>query len=88
MITEFQPVVFVLTFSVTQLISLKFPEIKFFLMRKSKRLRIHHAFAGGLLALFASFIGQPILLNVGLGGMIQDIFDHSIKILRKFFNHS
>jgi hypothetical protein len=84
-INEFQPTIFILTFSVLQLISIKFPEIKFFLFRKSKRVRLHHAFAGGLMALAANLIGQPLLFNIGLGGMIQDIFNHSLKILRKLF---
>ncbi len=84
-VNEFQPVIFILTFSVTQLINIKFPDMKVFLMRKSKKLRIHHGFAGGLLVLFASFIGQPILFNVGLGGMFQDIFTHSIKTFKKHF---
>lgn len=83
MFNEFQLPIFILTFSISQLICIKFPNIKFFLMKKSKRVRIHHAFAGGLLALFAGLAGQPFLFNVGLGGMIQDILNHSLKILRK-----
>jgi hypothetical protein len=88
MINEFQPTIFILSFSVTQLICIKFPEMKFFLFRKSKRVRLHHAFTGGLLALVASLIGQPFLFNIGLGGMIQDIFNHSLKIFRRFFKQS
>ncbi len=83
---EFQPVIFLATFSITQLISIKFPEMKFFLFRKSKRMRLHHTFTGGLLALAATLGGYSLLFNIGLGGMLQDIFNHSIKILRKRFN--
>jgi len=82
-INEFQPTIFILTFSVSQLISIKFPEFKVFLMRKSKRFRIHHGFVGGLLVLLASLTGHPLWLNIGLGGMLQDIFNHSLKFLRK-----
>jgi hypothetical protein len=82
---EFQPMIFVATFSITQLISLKYPEMKFFLMRREKRIRVHHAFTGGLVALATTLIGQPFLFNVSLGVMIQDVFNHSLKILRKRF---
>jgi hypothetical protein len=84
-VIEFQPVIFILTFSITQLLSIKFPEMKFFLFRKSKRIRLHHTFTGGLLALIASLTGNPLLFNIGLGGMLQDIFNHSFKTLRKRF---
>jgi hypothetical protein len=83
---EFQPAIFILTFSVTQLISIKFPELKFFLMRRSKRLRLHHAITGGLLALAASVGGYSLWFNIGLGGMLQDIFNHFLKVFRKRFN--
>jgi len=83
---EFQPIIFVATFSITQLISLKYPELKFFLFRKSKRVRVHHALTGGLIALAASLGGYPLWFNIGLGGMLQDIFNHSLKVLRKRFN--
>jgi hypothetical protein len=85
-VIEFQPIVFLATFSISQIISIKFPDMKIFLMRKSKRLRVHHAFAGGLFAFLTSFIGNPFLFNISLGMMIQDIFNHSIKVLRKRFN--
>jgi len=84
-VIEFQPVIFILTFSISQLLSIKFPEMKFFLFRKSKRLRIHHAFAGGILALGSSLIGHSFWFNIGLGGMLQDIFNESLKFLRKRF---
>jgi len=84
-IVEFQPMIFLATFSITQLISIKYPEMKVFLFRKSKKLRVHHAFTGGLLILLASFTGHPFWFNIGLGGMLQDVFNHSIKILRKRF---
>ncbi len=84
-VIEFQPLIFILTFSVTQLISIKFPDMKFFLFRRSKKLRLHHAFTGGILALAASLTGSPLWFNIGLGGMLQDIFNHSIKIIRKRF---
>jgi len=85
-VIEFQPIVFLATFSISQIISIKFPEMKFFLMRKSKKLRVHHVFTGGLFAFLTSFIGNPFLFNISLGMMIQDIFNHSIKVLRKRFN--
>jgi hypothetical protein len=85
-VIEFQPFIFIITFSITQLISIKYPDMKFFLMKKSKKLRLHHAFTAGLLVLFASLTGHAIWFNIGLGGMIQDIFNHSFKVLRKRLN--
>jgi hypothetical protein len=84
-VIEFQPAIFILTFSISQLISIKYPDMKFFLMKKSKKLRVHHAFIGGILAILASLTANPFWFNVGLGGMIQDILNHSLKILRKRF---
>jgi len=80
---EFQPTIFILTLSVSQLINIKFPEFKVYLMRKNKRLRLHHGFVGGLLVLLASLTGHSLWFNIGLGGMFQDIFNHSLKFLRK-----
>jgi len=82
-IIEFQPIIFLVTFSITQLISIKFPDMKFFLFRKSKKIRVHHAYTGGLVALLTSLTGHPIWFNISLGLMLQDVFNHSIKIFRK-----
>lgn len=81
--TDYQPVFFILSFSICQFFNIKFPEMKIFLMRKSRRLRIHHAFGGGLLALISGLTGHPIWFSIGLGGMSQDVLIHFLKVLRK-----
>lgn len=80
---EFQTLIFALSFFISQLISIKFPGIKFYLIIKNKKLRIHHTFTAGLLALITSFSGHSFWFNVSLGGMFQDILYHSWKVLRK-----
>jgi hypothetical protein len=80
---EFQPPIFILSFIISQLLSIKFPGMKFYLMKKNKKFRIHHAYAGGLLALIASLSGHPFWFNIGLGGMVQDVLNHLYKVLKR-----
>lgn len=83
MLFDFNPLIFASTFSVCQVISFKFPNLKFFIkLQENKMYRIHHAIFGGIVALIMAFFQQPILLNVGLGAMSQDIFNHGLKYKR------
>ena len=79
---QFDPTFFFVTFSIGQVISLKFPDLKFFFETGKRRVRIHHAYAGGILALLA--FSYPVFFSIGLGAFLQDIVNHSLQHVKKW----
>jgi len=84
MLITFSPEIFALSFSISQAISLKFPELKLLLsFNKNKNVRVHHAIIGGILALIAGITSNPLWFNVTFGAMVQDVVSHVVKFVKK-----
>jgi len=80
----FQPYIFLVTFTISGIINWRFPKLQFYLINQKRKIRIHHAILGGLLALGASLIGSIVLLNIGLASMIEDISAHLLKKIKRW----
>jgi len=78
----FEPGIFLFSFLATELTTRVFPELRLFVLNGSKKIKIHHAYIGALLAFFAGLAGQIALVNIGLGTMSNDIFCHLKKALK------
>jgi hypothetical protein len=83
---HFDFVIFSLSFLGTELFAKKlYPCI---LLIKKKKIRIHHAYIGAILAFFSALTGQIVLFDIGLGTMANDIVDHLKEKISKFFKKS
>lgn len=78
---EFNAGIFFLSFITTEMASVKFPNLKLFIAKGNRKIKIHHAYLGFTLAFVSSLIGQVPLLNMGLGTLSSDLFEH----IRDFF---
>jgi hypothetical protein len=81
-IFQFDATLFMLSFLATQFTTWRFPKLRLFILNGTKRIKIHHAYIGALIAFFAGLAGQVALVNIGLGTMSNDIFCHLRKLLR------
>jgi hypothetical protein len=81
---QFDLLIFGLSFLATELVARKLYPC--FLLIRNKKIRIHHAYVGAILAFFSALTGQIVLLNVGLGAMTNDIIGHLRKKISKFLN--
>jgi len=80
---EFNLGIFLFSFLVSELAARKFPKMELSLMNGERKIKIHHAYLGALIASLSSLVGQIMLLNIGLGIMFNDIFYHAKKRVTK-----
>jgi uncharacterized BrkB/YihY/UPF0761 family membrane protein len=78
---ELDFIVLALSYLVTELTSRKLHSC-YLVINEKRRVKLHHAYLGALLALIASLFGQMVLLNVGLGTMLNDLFGHLKKFIK------
>jgi len=84
-IFQFNLSIFVLSFLITEVTSIKILPLRLFISHGGRRIKIHHAYLGFLLAFISSLFGQVALLNVGLGAFFSDIFFEFSKVIKSRF---
>ncbi|MEM5853308.1 MAG: hypothetical protein QXG39_03970 [Candidatus Aenigmatarchaeota archaeon] len=82
---QFDFIVFGLGFIISELVTRNFPRLRLFIINGKKKIKIHHAYLGAIVAFFSALTGHITLFNLSLGTAVNDVVCHLREKIKNFF---